>query len=447
MTFHIRQVGCVVAISGLMLFSPSAVRAGDAVLHWNDVAVKTLTTQTPALNPFQQARFSAIVQLAVFEAVNAITSEYEGYLGSAAAPLATPVVAPFGASPDAAAIAAAHAVLLHYFPGNAVALNAERDLSLAAIPAGTARNDGVAVGQAVAAAMIAERAGDGSSPLTFYHPSAPPAGQWDITPGCPLDAGGNPLGGTLLNWRDVKPFGAVQTPGGDWSEPFRPGPPPGLTSNQYTKDYNEVKTVGNAANLDVAPDRRTVARFYGASSQTLLFGMAARQLAEARGDSLSENARNFALISIAISDSLVASFATKYQYLFWRPVTAIRLGGTDGNEKTEPDSGFTPFIVTPCFPSYPSNHATGSNAAAEVMRRIYGAAGHAITLTNTVPLLGVVTLEYTSLKQICDDVDDARIYGGIHFRFDQEAGVRLGREIATYIYKNNLQRIHSTGSN
>jgi hypothetical protein len=446
MTSHIRQVRWALFLAVVLLFTPRAARA-DAVTHWNDVAAKTLTTQTPALNAFPQARFSAIVQLAVFEAVNATTGEYEGYLGSSVAPTATPIVAPFGASPEAAAIAAAHAVLVHYFPGNAVALNAERDLSLAAIPPGTARNDGVAVGQAAAAAMIAERTGDGSSPLTFYHPSASPAGQWDITPGCPLDAGGNPLGGTFLNWRDVTPFGVVRPAAGNWSDAFLPGPPPALTSNQYTKAYNEVKTVGSATSTARPDDRSTVARFYAASSSTFLFSMASRELAEARGDSLSENARNFALISMATSDSFVASFATKYHYLFWRPVTAIRLGATDGNAKTEADTAFTPFIVTPCFPSYPSNHASGSNGAAEMMRRIYGASGHSITLTNTIPVIGVVTLEYRSLNEISDDVDDARIYAGIHFRFDQEAGRRLGREIATSIYKNNLQRVHGAGSN
>ena len=446
MTSNITHIRCAVAISSLVFFSPAAARA-DAVLHWNEVAVKTLTTQTPALNPFQQARFGAIVQLAVFEAVNAITGDYVPYLGSPVAPTATPITALPGASAEAAAIAAAHAVLVNYFPGNAVALNTERDLALGAIADSPSKTNGVAVGLAAAAGIIAERVGDGSSPLTFYHPSAPPAGQWNITPGCPLDAGGNPLGGTLLNWRDVKPFGVVPPLAGHWSEPFLPAPPPELTSNRYTKDYNEVKAVGNTVSTERPDDRSTVARFYAASSQTFIFGMAARQLADARGDSLSENARNFALIAIATSDSLVASFATKYHYLFWRPVTAIRAGDTDGNPKTEADPGFTPFIVTPCFPSYPSNHATGSNAAAEIMRRLYGAAGHSITLTNTVPVIGVVTLKYTSLRQICDDVDDARIYGGIHFRFDQEAGVRLGRDVATYIYKNNLQSVHGSESN
>jgi hypothetical protein len=106
---------------------------------------------------------------------------------------------------------------------------------------------------------------------------------------------------------------------------------------------------------------------------------------------------------------------------------------------------FATLLPTPCFPSHPSNHASGSNAAAETMRRIYGAAGHSIRLSAIIPVIGATTLTYTSLKQMCDDIDDARIYGGMHFRFDQEAGVRLGNDVATYVYKNNLQPIH--GSN
>jgi hypothetical protein len=424
----------------LMLFSPAAARA-DMVLHWNEIAVKTLTTQTPGLNPFVQARLAAIIQLAVFEAVNAINGDYEGYLGSPVAPAAQPLTAPVGASPEAAAIAAAHKVLINFFPGNAVALDAARAASLAAIPGGLPKTDGVAVGEAAAAKLIAERVGDGASPLTFYHPGLPVAGAWDITPGCPTDLSGNPLGGTLLNWRDVTPFGVVRPVEGHWSEPFRPGPPPALTSNRYAKDYNEVKAKGGALSSERSADRAVVARFYAAASPTFLFHTAARQLAAARGDSLSENARNLALISIATNDSLVASFATKYHYNFWRPVTAIR-ADSDENAKTESDPSFATFLATPCFPGYPSNHASGSNGAAETMRRIYGAAGHSLSITSTVPVIGQVTLNYASLKQMCDDVDDARIYGGMHFRFDQEAGVQLGRDVATYVYKNNLRPLH-----
>jgi hypothetical protein len=170
--------------------------------------------------------------------------------------------------------------------------------------------------------------------------------------------------------------------------------------------------------------------------------MTARQIATARGDSLSENARNLALISIATNDALIASFKTKYFYQLWRPITAIHLGGTDGNGKTAADEAWTTFWPTPCFPSYPSNHASGSGAALEALRRIYGAAGHDIALSATIPVIGATTLNYTQLQKIADDIDDARVYGGIHFRFDQVAGGSLGREIATYVYKNNLQAVH-----
>jgi hypothetical protein len=145
---------------------------------------------------------------------------------------------------------------------------------------------------------------------------------------------------------------------------------------------------------------------------------------------------------MAINDSLVASFLNKYHYNFWRPETAIRAGDTDGNSKTHADPSFLPFITTPCFPSYPSNHGSGSNGAAEVLRRLYGEGGHSITLSN--PAVTAITLHYSRFKQITDDVSDARVYGGIHFRFDQEAGERLGRAVATSVYKNNLPAVHGS---
>lgn len=167
---------------------------------------------------------------------------------------------------------------------------------------------------------------------------------------------------------------------------------------------------------------------------------AARQVAVAQGRSTSENARALALVNMAISDSFVASFLNKYHYNFWRPETAIRAGDTDSNWKTTADPTYLPFILTPCFPGYPSNHASGSNGGAEAMRRIYGEGGHSITWSN--PAVPNIVLHYTRLKQITDDVDDARVHGGIHFRTDQDAGGRLGRAIATAVYKNNVRAVH-----
>jgi hypothetical protein len=140
---------------------------------------------------------------------------------------------------------------------------------------------------------------------------------------------------------------------------------------------------------------------------------------------------------MAINDSLVASFFNKYHYNFWRPETAIHEGDTDGNPKTEADPNFIPFIVTPCFPSYPSNHGSGSNGGAEVLRRLYGEGGHAITISN--PAVPNVVFQYTSFRQITHDISDARVYGGIHFRTDQVAGAQLGQAVGTAVYKNNLR--------
>jgi len=145
-------------------------------------------------------------------------------------------------------------------------------------------------------------------------------------------------------------------------------------------------------------------------------------------------------MNMATNDSLVASFFNKYHYTFWRPETAIHAGDTDGNPKTDPDPSFAPFVTTPCFPSYPSNHGSAANGAAEVLRRIYGEGGHFMTLSN--PAVPNIVLQYTTFDQITDDISDARVYGGIHFRTDQVAGERLGKAIGKAVYKNNLRRMH-----
>ena len=143
---------------------------------------------------------------------------------------------------------------------------------------------------------------------------------------------------------------------------------------------------------------------------------------------------------MAISDSLVASFLNKYHHNFWRPETAIHGGDSDGNPDTVADPSFVPFVTTPCFPSYPSNHGSAANGAAEVMRHLYGDDGHSITLTN--PAVPAITLQYTSFRQITGDISDARVYGGIHFRTDQVAGARLGRSVGAAVYKSNLRPAH-----
>jgi hypothetical protein len=407
----------------LLVCSPIAARA-DVVLDWNAIAVSTLVSQ--GQNPFAQSRFMAITQLAVFEAVNAITRDYKPYLGT--------VVAPAGASADAAAVAAAYRVLKNYFPLDPN-LDGWYAASLAAIPDGSAKSGGVATGEAAAAQMIALRLNDGSSPPQFYAPASTDPGVWQLTPSCPA------AGGVAFQWQNMTPFGVRSARGSQaWIAQFAPGPPPALTSRRYARDYNEVKRVGSVtSDLTERPqDRADVARFYATSSPAFVFNLAARQVAAAEGSSLSKNARVLALLNMASNDSLVASFWTKYHYKLWRPETAIFEGDLDGNARTDADSTYVPYILTPCFPSYPSNHGSASNSAAEILRRAFGEGGHAITMAN--PAVPGVTFHYTRFNQITDDISDARIFGGIHFRFDQEAGADLGRDIGEYVYKHNLRR-------
>ena len=403
----ISKLLCVLMLSSVV---GSITARADAVLDWNAIAVNTAVANKQ--NPFAQARYAAIVQLAVFEAVNSITHKYQPYLGT--------ITAPRDASPDAAAIEAAYQVLIAYFPGSQQTLSAAWMNSMQSIPDGPAKTDGIATGDAAAAAMIALRANDGSSPPQFYTPGPPVPGAWQATPSCPVVNG--VAVGIAFQWQNVTPFGIAS------ARSFLLDPPPALTSDRYARAYNEVMTVGSADSTQRPQDRANVALFYAASSPTQVFNQAAEQVAMAQGRSLSDNARALALINMAMSDSLVASFLNKYSYNFWRPETAIHAGG---------DPSWTPFIVTPCFPSYPSNHGSAGNAAAAVLRRLYGDCGHSITLTN--PAVPNIVLQYTSFIEITDDISDARVYGGIHFRTDQKAGEELGRAIGKSVYKHNLR--------
>ena len=400
------------ALCAAVLFNPAIARA-DVVLDWNAIMVAVVADQPPT----QMNRIAAITHLAVFEAVNAVAGDHRPYLGT--------VNPSPGVSAEAAAIAAAHGVLRHYLPDHAASLDAARVRSLSTIPNGPAKAGGVTVGETAAARMIAARENDGSEPPEFYLPSSSTPGEWQLTADCP------PAGGVFLHWRNVKPFVLRR------ADQFRSDPPPALTSSRYTRDYKEVKTVGGRDSTERPQDRADVVRMYATVGDAILWNPIARQLASARRSSLSQNARTFALLNMALSDAAVAVMETKYHYNFWRPETAIPAGGTDGNERTDPDSSYVPFISTPCFPSYPSGHASTSYAAREVLERIFGRRGHAIVVST--PALPDVILKYTRLRDITSDVDDARVYGGIHFRFDQDGGAEQGRQVGAYVYRHGLQ--------
>src|SRR5215469_16443821 len=255
-----KTLSFVCLLTTSLLFG-SVVATADVVLDWNAIALSTIAAN--GQNPFATARFAAIVQVAVFEAVNAITGDYQPYLGT--------IVAPPGASADAAAIQAAYRVLSTYFPASASTLDTSRANSLAGIPDGKAKDDGIATGEAAALAMILLRANDGSSPPQFKVPGPPVPGEWQATPSCPVVNG--VASGLFFQWQYITPFGIPSA--GD----FLLGPPPALTSNEYAKNYNEVMTVGSLNSTVRPPDRTIIARFYAVTGPNAVFDSVARQIA------------------------------------------------------------------------------------------------------------------------------------------------------------------------
>ncbi len=384
----------------------------DAVTDWN--AIMQATVVVPPTNPNFQTRWGAIVQLAVFEAVNSIVGDYEPYLGI--------IEAPSWASPEAAAVAAAHATLVTLRPGSALTLNAVRDASLAAIPEGPEKEAGIIVGENAAIAMLLLREDDGWDDVVPYTPGTKP-GDFQIVPPATT--------AVLPHWGQVTPFGLLE------GSQFRLPAPPALQTGLYAQDYEEVKLLGSLNSPYRPQDRTDVARFYAAASPVQVWNSAARQASAAQGMTLSENARIFALLAMGMGDAAIAGWDTKYHYNLWRPLTAIRNGNLDGNSLTDADPNWVPLITTPAHPTYASGHATVSGAARRVLERFFGRNGHDVTLTN--PNLPSIVLNYTSWDQITDDIDDARIYGGIHFRFDQEAGSLQGRKVGLYLLENYLR--------
>jgi PAP2 superfamily protein len=401
----------VLAACVLTGFTP--VRA-DVVTEWNEIMEQTALATTPE-EPLLRARTASITQVAVFEAVNSIVGDYQPYdVG---------VEAPEAASADAAAIAAAHRVLSKLHPQRTAQLDAAREQSLATIPNGAARADGIAVGIAAADAIIALRATDGVDVPVSYTPGSEP-GEYRPTPPDHSPAFRPGLG-------QVATF-VIRN-----GRQFRSAPPPGLHSKQYAQDFDEVKRVGEAGSTQRPPDRTRVARFYEIADADSIYYPAARQVIATRSRTLSENARLFAVLSMAIWDSAIACFETKYHFNLWRPVTAIREAQSDGNRRTEPDADWLSAVFTPPFPTYPSGHASFGAAARAVLEDEFGRDGHTITLTH--PAVPDIVLRYTTFKQITDDVDDARIYGGVHYRFDQVAGALQGKSVGEYVLRHALR--------
>ena len=401
----------IVIVSLISTATVTRSACADAVTEWNEIMQAVVGRSDPAV----RGRSAVITQVAVFEAVNSIEGDYEPYTQQVTAP---PV-----ASPEAAVIASAHRVLIALHPDSAAELDRRRANALARLGDGRAKVDGIAVGVAAAEAILALRRDDGFERSDTFAPGTSP-GEWRPTPPNFIPAFRPGLG-------NVKTF---STPSGRY---FRSAPPPPLGSHAYTVAYNEVKARGGTRSTDRPQDRADVARFYAMTDDDGVWFPAARQIATAQRRTLAENARTFALIGIAVWDSAVACFETKYHYNLWRPVTAIKAGDDDRNPETEADPNWETYVETPPFPSYPSGHASIGGAARAVMEEVFGPSGHSITLTN--PVLPQIVLRYSTFEQITDDIDDARVYGGVHFRFDQSAAGRQGRDVGRYVLRHHLR--------
>ena len=407
-------------LSAAMAVGPAAARA-DVVLDWNVVALRA--TAAAPFNPPLETRNLAIVHAAIFDSVNAISREFHAY--------AIRCRAPEWASPEAAAIAAAHAVLLDLYPAQQSMLDAEYGASLVALPDGPGKAKGIEIGEDVAQRMLAMRASDGAAAAVgaAYTPGTRP-GDWIPTPPAFLPA-------LDPGWGSVQPFFLRR------GSQFRPAPPPALRSALYARDFNEIKAIGSASSTVRSQDQTDLARFWIATAAQN-WNPAARLVAVAQGLTLSQNARAFALLNMAGADAFIAAWDAKFAYGQWRPVTAIAAADTDGNPRTEADSSWTPLLVTPRFPDYIAGHTTYAGAAQRVLEHVFGRRpGTLITLTSaTAP--GVVET-YSSFEDIADGVVEARVQGGIHWRTSSVRGRSVGEEVGRYAVRHFLEARHDDG--
>jgi hypothetical protein len=389
----------------------------NVVIAWNQILIDALATAgTPA--PVG-TRLGAIVQAAVFDAVNGIERRYT--------PVHVEPNAPRGASRMAAAAAAAHEALVGLFPAQQATLDAQLASSLAEIGGSNGNSQsiarGVAWGESVADQILAWRAADHfADPLPPYV-STPQPGRWQPTPPAFLP---QPLFRQLAV---TTPF-ALSSP-----SQFRPAGPPALTSARYAADFNEVKGYGNTPTAE----QTATAVFWNSDTVTAIWDRVADQLAEARHLTLSDDARLLAELNIALADTAIGVWEAKNHFDTWRPVTAIAMADTDNNPDTIAQPGWLPAIVTPAFQEYPSGHSGVSAAAAGVLASTFGNRTTFVVTSAGVP---GAARTFTTFSAAVAQVNDARVFAGIHFRFACEDANRLGAHVARYVEQTMFLRVH-----
>jgi hypothetical protein len=371
----------------------------DVVTEWNVKAGEIVVEAR--LGPPPPYRVLAIVQTAVYEAANAITKRYPAS--------GLPLEAAPGASVEAAIAAANHAPLTTLMPSQQAAINSTYQAALALIAEGAAKTAGLAVGEKAAAAILALCANDGAATGETHRPHTT-AGIYvpTVMPAVP-------------QWPQRKPW-LMTSPA-----QFRPGPPPPLTSEVWAHDYNETKALGGKHSTRRTAEQTEIARFWEATTPPIYHGLV-RSVATLPGREVTQNARLFAAVTQAMDDALIAVFDAKYHYNFWRPITAIRNGDLDGNDATDRDPSWAPFIDTPLHPEYPCAHCIVSATVGTVLQAEIGT-GHMPTLTTTSPTANGAARSWAKIEDFMQEVANARIYDGVHYRNSTEVGTSMGKQV------------------
>jgi len=385
----------------------------DIVTEWNQILAAGLNAP---YGPQRGGRTLAMMHSAMHDAIMALDGGYD--------PHYVPASAPAGASMEAAATAAAYTVLYSVFttPVERDVIQIRYDSHLAAIADGQAELDGIAYGQSVGQAILALRSNDGAAAaMTTPHPDGTMPGEWRRT------ASGNPM---APGWGNVTPWVITS------SDQFDQGGPPALESSEYATDYEEVMTIGSVDSTTRTADQTAAVMFWVDHVPAKWYAVA-RDISGREGLSLVENARLFELLSLTIADATIAVWDMKYNYSFWRPETAIHEGDNDLNDDTVGDPTWQSLIPAPAFPSYVSGHSTTSAAAAKALELYFGTGdymfhlggGHSHGGTAPQPRM------FTSFQQAAEEAGMSRIWGGIHFQFENQDGLQAGRELAQYVFE------------
>lgn len=388
-----------VMLATLLVAGFTVPASADIVTDWNRRCAALISEAKLGTPP--AIRVMALVQTAAFDAANAVTLRY---------PITSPVAGRAkGASVDAAIAAAHRTVLVKILPAQQASIEAAYQAALANVAEGSARAAGISLGEQAAERLLAARAEDNPAVPVAYRPHA--------TPGTyvPTAAVAVPQWGARKPWNMKS---AAQ---------FRPAAPPALTSAAWARDFEEVKALGGKVSTQRTPEQAEIGKFWEYSLPEIYFGVV-RSIAEQPGREVTRNALLFAMAAQAMDDALIGVFEAKYHHNFWRPLTAIRNGDLDGNDATVRDAAWMPLVDAPMHPEYPSGHAILAGAAGAVMKADLGT-GPVPVLSTSSPTAKGATRQWTSVDAFMQEVAEARIYAGIHYRTAVEVGVEMGRRI------------------